>query len=373
MTEQETLYTITLSLTPHLKTKTQRQLLEAFGSATAVYENRLNPAAVLPKASRTAKEALATLDKQLKRAEQELAFINRYHIRALSIRDDAYPARLKDCPDAPIILFCKGNADLNTPYVISMVGTRKATPYGKKLCQDFVAELKDLCPHVLIVSGLAYGIDIHSHRAALNNQIPTVAILAHGLDTIYPASHRDDALRMMENGALLTEFVSRTNADKKNFIVRNRIIAGMADAIVVVESGEKGGALITAQFASDYNRDVFVFPGRTSDQYSIGCNRLASQNKAAIILSARDLIDDMGWQRRLKTMNADETMQRELFPELNPEEQQIVNLLKTSGAMPINSLAEKLGKPVHLIASLLVNLEIKGVTESIPGGKHKLL
>lgn len=372
MNEKETLYSIALSRTPHLSLRTQRSLLETFGSATAVYENRHNPSAVVPKASGTLKKALYDLDRQMPRAEQELAFAEHYQIRCLCLNDAAYPRRLKECPDAPVVLFCKGAADLNAPFVISMVGTRSCTPYGKELCRSFVADLKTLCPRALIASGLAYGIDINSHRAAILNSLPTVAVLAHGLDAIYPASHRDDALKMMENGGLITEYLSGTNADKRNFIARNRIIAGISDAVVVVESGEKGGALITAEFAADYNRDVFAFPGRADDIHSIGCNRLVREHKAQLILSAQDLVDDMGWQHPLSKLDPNTTIERELFPELNAEEQKIADMLSGGQAMAVHVLAEKTGLPIYLAASLLVRMEIKGVVKSEKGEKYRL-
>lgn len=373
MNEQEILYHIALTLTPQLKIQAQRRLIEAFGSATNVFQNRHNPNSALPDATPLLKETLKSLEGQLKRAEEELTFIQRYHIRCLCIGDTDYPSRLKECPDAPIILYYKGRASLNAPHVVSMVGTRRCTEYGKDLCRHFAADLKTLCPDTLIVSGLAYGIDIHSQRAALNNHLNTVAVLAHGLDTIYPSIHRDDALQMIEHGGLLTEFKSKTTPERRNFISRNRIIAGIADAVVVVESGEKGGALITADFALNYNREVFTFPGRTTDEFSIGCNRLVSNNKATIILNAKDLTTAMDWKQMPNPEKPETYVQRELFPDLNPEERQIVDLLKTADAIHVNAIAEKLGMPIHRVSACLVNLEIIGVVKSLRGSMYKLL
>ena len=225
---------------------------------------------------------------------------------------------------------------------------------------------------MLVVSGLAYGIDIHSHRAALDNAVDTVGVLAHGLDQIYPRLHRDTAVQMTSQGGLLTEFMSRTNADKVNFVRRNRIVAGMADATIVVESAEKGGALITADIAMSYHRDVFAFPGRVGDPYSQGCNRLIRDSKAALLQNAQEFMEAMGWQPRSSENQKDKGIQGELFPDLCEEEQRIVDCLRQSECLQINALAVATNLPVHKLSAFLFNLEMKGIVRLLSGGMYRL-
>ena len=278
---------------------------------------------------------------------------------------------MRECDDAPLALFYRGNADLNALHVINMVGTRHATPYGQDICTRFLADLSVLCPNTLIVSGLAYGIDIHAHRAALQNHFKTIGVLAHGLDRIYPAEHRKTAVSMLEQGGLLTEFTSGTNPDRQNFVKRNRIVAGMSDATVVIESAAKGGALITAELAESYHRDCFAFPGRCNDEYSIGCNNLIRKNQAVLITSAEDLVKAMGWESSPKT---EKTVQRELFPDLSEEE---VRIVKRLGKMPeglqINTLVIDTNIPVNRMSALLFELEMKGVIRALAGGVYRLI
>jgi DNA processing protein len=278
---------------------------------------------------------------------------------------------LRECDDAPLALFYRGNADLNALHVINMVGTRHATPYGQDICTRFLADLSVLCPNALIVSGLAYGIDIHAHRAALQNHFKTIGVLAHGLDRIYPAEHRKTAVSMLEQGGLLTEFTSGTNPDRQNFVKRNRIVAGMSDATVVIESAAKGGALITAELAESYHRDCFAFPGRCNDEYSIGCNNLIRKNQAVLITSAEDLVKAMGWENSPKT---EKTVQRELFPDLSEEEERIVKRLgKMSEGLQINTLVIDTNIPVNRMSALLFELEMKGVIRALAGGVYRLI
>ena len=282
MTEQETLYMMALTRVPALNLTGLHVLIEEMGSATAVYENRKRMREVLSSASQNTLDALASMDSHLARAEQEWEFCQQNHIRPLGLHDEDYPQRLRDCPDAPVLLYYLGTSDLNATHIVSMVGTRQITPYGKDLCRSFVHDLREACPDVLIVSGLAYGIDVHSHRAALDEGLPTIGVLAHGLNQIYPTHHRATAMQMVSQGGLLTEYMSGTAIDKRNFVQRNRIVAGMADAVVVVESAERGGSLITAEIALSYNRQVWAFPGRIYDSYSAGCNNLIASNSASL-------------------------------------------------------------------------------------------
>ena len=304
------------------------------------------------------------------RAEQEMEFVEKNRLSCLTLKDEAYPSRLRECEDAPIVLFFKGNTDFNRLHVIDMVGTRRATDYGKQFCADFLRDLAVLCPDVLVVSGLAYGIDIHAHQAALANHLPTVAVLAHGLDRIYPAVHRRTAAEMLTQGGLLTEFMSGTNPDRQNFVKRNRIVAGLSDATLVVESGPKGGSLITAEIAESYQRDCFAFPGRVGDTYSTGCNVLIQKNRAALIQSAEDVVKAMNWDH---TPVVPQVVQRQLFPELTPEEEQVVtHLKKHPDGIQVNTLVVETNIAINRMTSLLFNLEMKGVVRALAGGVYKL-
>ena len=373
MTEQETLYSIALSFVPRLNILNRKMLLEKMGSATEIFEQRRNLREFIPHANKETLEALAVMDIHLKRAEEELAFVQAGHIQCLGFYDEEYPARLRECPDAPTLLYYRGSSSLNAKHIISVVGTRQVTPYGRDLCHQFVKELKKLCPDTLVVSGLAYGVDIHCHRAALEQGMDTVGVLAHGLDQIYPRFHRDTAVQMVLHGGLLTEFPSRSTAEKLHFIQRNRIVAGMADATIVVESAKKGGSLITAGISEDYGRDVFAFPGRIGDTYSEGCNSLIQGNRAGLITNAEDFVKAMGWETECnlrKQMN--DGLQQELFPDLTEEEQRIVEALTGADSKQINILAVETSLSIGKLTSLLFNLEMKGVVRLLSGGCYRL-
>jgi DNA processing protein len=301
------------------------------------------------------------------RVEQEIVFMEKNNITPLFYLDSNYPKRLTYCEDAPVMLYYKGNADLNTTKVISIVGTRDATEYGKKICEKLIADLAE--HHVLIVSGLAYGIDICAHRAALDTNLPTVCALAHGLDRIYPSIHKATAQKMLENGGWLTDFTSNTNPDRENFPRRNRIVAGMADATVVIESKKNGGSLITADIANSYNRDVFAFPGRIDDECSEGCNNFIKQNKAALIQSAADLVYILGWEQA-KTKKAPQ--QKQLFLELSADEELLVNALKGKSVVSIDDLCFASKLPMSKVSALLLTLEFSGIVKSFPGKAYGL-
>ncbi len=373
MTEQEILHTMALTRIPRVNTAMQRRLLTELGSASAVFEHRHHIREVIPDASDKLAASLAQMELYATRAEEELEFALRNKIRCLCYNDSDYPFRLRECDDAPLLLYYKGNAELNRAHVINMVGTRHCTEYGKDICRRFVAELKDLYPDVLIVSGLAYGVDIHSHRAALDHNLDTVGVLAHGLDQIYPRLHRDTAVKMVSQGGLLTEFMSRTNADKVNFVRRNRIVAGMADATIVVESADKGGALITADIAMSYHREVFAFPGRVGDPYSQGCNRLIRDSKAALLQNARDFANAIGWVPCPCPEKQERGMQIKLFPDLNEDEQRIIDCLQQKEELQMNALAISVNLPVHKLSALLFNLEMKGIVRMLNGGMYRLV
>ena len=374
MTDQETLYMMALTQVPSLSLTNLHLLVEEIGSATAVYENRHAAKDLLPAASQNTCAAIGAMDSYLQRAAQELDFCRKSGIRCLGLTDEDYPQRLRDCPDAPVLLYSMGTADLNARHVVSMVGTRQITSYGKDLCRSFVADLKSLCPDALVVSGLAYGVDVHCHRAALEDGLPTVGVLAHGLDQIYPRMHRETAKQMVGQGGLLTEYMSGTAIDKRNFVQRNRIVAGMADAVVVVESAAKGGSLITADIALSYNRQVWAFPGRIHDTYSSGCNQLIFSNKASLLTDAKDFCLAMGWTDDMqhRQMLAEEGIQQELFVDYTPEEQRILKALAKSDGVQINVLSVETDVPVSQLSSLLFTLEMKGAVQMLVGGKYKL-
>ena len=304
----------------------------------------------------------------LRQAEKEVDFIIKNDICAISYDDDNYPANLADCIDAPVILFKKGNANLNSDKILAVVGTRRSTKYGEELCERLVADFKEQCPDAVIISGLAYGIDVSAHKASLNNNISTVGVLAHGLDRIYPDSHYHIARQMINNGALLSEYISGTTPEKGNFLARNRIIAGIANATLIVESSEKGGAMVTAGIASSYCRDLFAFPGRISDSRSKGCNNLIRDNKAALVTSGSDIIRMMNW--------ADETLvqnkQLTIDFDLSDEEKAIFDILEKKGSLHITQLSVDLDISVIRLNSVLLDMEFQNIVKSMPGAMYRL-
>lgn len=304
----------------------------------------------------------------LEKAEEELRFIDKNGIEVIFYTDSAYPKRLKNCNDSPVLLFSKGNANLNVQHVVSIVGTRNATEYGKQLCRQLVEELQQY--NVLIVSGLALGIDVAAHKEALKLNMPTVGVLGHGLDRLYPGQNRSTAEKMLLNGALLSEYPSGTIPDRENFPQRNRIVAGMADAIVVIEAGIKGGALITAEIANSYNRDVFAFPGRVGDDYSEGCNFIIRNNKAQLLTCAADLAYSLGWEKVSDIKPVEQFM---LPIDLSRDEQMIFDVLRQhSGPVAIDDLTLKTNLPTSLLAMNLLNMEMQGYIRSLPGKVYSL-
>ncbi len=308
-------------------------------------------------------------DEALLQADIEIAFIQKHKIKTFFYLDEGYPVHLKECPDSPILLYFKGDADLNNDKIISIIGTRNATDYGLEICKQIIEGLAHL--KILVVSGLAYGIDICAHKAALDNHLSTVGVLAHGLDRIYPAVHKPVAKQMIESqGGLLTEYRINTNPDRENFPSRNRIVAGMAHATLVIESGKRGGALITAEIANSYNKDVFAVPGRIGDTYSEGCHYLIKNNKAAMIESAEDIISMMGWKTTEKNKKI---KQKKLFTDLTPEEEKLIAVLKENGESSIDYLCLQSQISMGKAASALLNLEFEEVVKNLPGKRYKLV
>ena len=374
MNEQEIFYAMALTRLTNFNFQQALELYRTVGSAQMIYEHRNDIGDIVEDCSPRLIEALKDWDEPMKRAESELKFMQEHQIRALTLNDDDYPQRLCECPDAPIVLYYRGNADLNQAKVINIVGTRQCTQYGQDLIRRFISGLREHCPEVLIVSGLAYGVDINAHRQALENGYPTVGVLAHGLDQIYPYRHRETAAQMLNHGGLLTEFMTQTNADKPNFVRRNRIVAGMSDACIVVESAAKGGGLITAEIAQSYDRAVFAFPGAVGMTYSEGCNNLIRDNGAALISNANDFVKAMGWQEEARRQRVlSDGIERNLFPDLSPDETKIVSLLQQTNDLQLNILSVKSGIPIGQLTALLFQLEMKGVVKPLAGGMYHLL
>lgn len=369
MERNHLVYKIAISLIPGVGTVTAKKLIAYTGSIEAVFREPASKLQKIPGVGTWLAKKVTTPGK-IEKAEKEFDYIQKNNIRALYYLDEDYPERLKHCPDAPIILFLKGDLDLNRSKVISIVGTRRATERGKNICNQLVSDLAERKHNPVIVSGLAYGIDVCSHKAALKNNLPTVAVLGHGLDTLYPATHKSVADEILIKGALVTDFMSYEKPEKNNFVKRNRIIAGLADATIIVESGYKGGALITADLANSYNRDVFAFPGRINDNYSQGCNRLIKINKAALIEGVKDLEYIMGWDPPGKQKEA---VQKQLFRELSQEETKLVNILKNLGDLPIDSICLEAEMPVSKVSPILLNLEFSGMIKTLPGKVYTLL
>lgn len=372
--EQEIFYAMALTRLTNFNYQQALELYRAVGSAQMLFEHRNEIGDILKDCSPRLVEALKDWDEPMRRAEAELRFMEEHRVSALTLNSDDYPQRLTECPDAPIVLYYTGNADLNQAKVISIVGTRQITAYGQDLIRRFISELRAYCPQVLIVSGLAYGVDINAHRQALENGYETVGVLAHGLDQIYPYRHRDTAAQMLNHGGLLTEFMSLTNADKPNFVRRNRIVAGMADSVILIESAAKGGGLITAEIAQSYARSVFAFPGNVGQPFSEGCNNLIRDNGAGLISNAQDFVKAMDWMDETLRQRANaDGIERNLFPELTPEEQQVVSLLKESNDLQLNIITVKTGIPIGRLTALLFQLEMKGVVKPLAGGMYHLL
>ncbi len=360
-------YRIAISLIPGIGSVLARNLVAYAGSVEGVFKQPHQALLKIPGIGEL--NAKKIKDKDIfDRAEKEIKFIEKYKIDVCFFTDTDYPRRLKNCTDAPVLFYSKGMMNLDEERIVSIVGTRNATDYGKAVCEELIKGFANRNYPVLVVSGLAYGIDIQAHKSALKHNIPTVGVVGHGLDKIYPSLHADIARKMVENGGLVADFPSGTKIDPANFIRRNRIIAGLADATIVVESAEKGGALITADIASSYNRDVFAFPGRSNDTYSRGCNRLIRLNGADLIEGIDDLEFFMGWESSKK----EKIVQSTLFTDLTAEEKKVVDLLETKEKLFIDQISGELNMPTSKASALLLNMEFKNLLVALPGKIYKL-
>lgn len=367
---EELFYDIALTQMPGIGDVYAKKLVAFSESSKAIFTEKKSNLLKIPGVGTALVKAIADTNTSeiFKRAEEEVEFIKKHKIKALNFKDSEYPRRLQHCTDSPYLLFYKGNADLNNTKVLGIVGTRKVTEYGIKLTQSIVKHFEG--KNVLIVSGLAYGVDIESHRAALQCNLNTIGVVAHGLDMIYPSTHKSIASRMVKQGGILTDFLSKTNPDRENFPKRNRIVAGMCDAIVVVEAAEGGGALITADIANSYSRDVFAIPGRAGDTYSEGCNNLIKYHKAALACSGADIEKALGWEEKPSKKN---NIQKQLWVELNPDESIVLNTLTISGIATLDEIAINSGLPVGKTSSTLLTLELNGTVKSLPGKRYQVM
>lgn len=345
-----------------------KNLVGYLGSPHAVFVEKRQNLEKIPGIGEGLAHAIISQKDVLIRADQELNSIHKHGWQVYGYTEKEYPYRLKECIDAPVVLYVRGNIDLNKRRFVAFVGTRNITDYGRSTCETLIDDLSQLIPEVVIVSGLAYGVDITAHKSALKQHIPTIGVVAHGLDRVYPSAHTSIAAKMITDGAIVTEYPIGTEPDKPNFVQRNRIIAGLCDAVVIVESASRGGALLTADAANQYNREVFAVPGRIGDIRSAGCNDLIRSNKAALIESASDLLEAMSWESK---RNSSQTIQPHLFS-LTEEEQAVIALLRQHDTLQINQLTIKLKKPVEKLFPLLIELEFKGYIRCLPGSVYKV-
>jgi DNA processing protein len=360
MNETELYYLLALQKVEGVGDIVAKKLLTHCGDAATIFNSKASQLASIDGIGSVLISKLK--DKSVfAKAEAELKYIENNEIKVSYFQDKSYPERLKHCIDGPLLLFSTGTIDFNNRKIISIVGTRKITSYGTEFCKSLISELAPLNP--IIVSGFAYGVDIVAHQAAIENDLQTIGIVAHGLDQIYPSSHKKYVSKMEQNGGFMTEYWSGTNPEKENFVKRNRIVAGISEATIVIESAIKGGSLITANLANDYNRDVFAVPGRTSDKLSLGCNNLIKTQKANLLTSAADLVYILNWDIE-KTSRS---VQKKLFVTLENEEQKIYDYLLKSGKEILDIIALECDLPIYKISGILLNMELKGVVRPLPG------
>jgi DNA processing protein len=360
MNEQDLFYLLALLKVEGVGDIMAKKLLNHCGNAEAIFKSKSSQLATIDGVGSV---LLKNLNNKVifESADRELKFIKQNDINTLFYQEENYPDRLKHCIDGPLLLFASGNIEFKNRKIISIVGTRQITSYGTEFCKNLIADLAPLNP--IIVSGFAYGVDIVAHQAAMEHDLQTIGIVAHGLNQIYPKTHAKYVAKMEKNGGFMTEFWSNSNPEKENFVRRNRIVAGIAEATIVIESAERGGSLITANIANDYNRDVFAVPGRTSDKYSQGCNNLIKTQRANLLTSAADLIYILNWDLEKET----KPVQKQLFVSLDDEEQKIYNYLQQNGKEILDIIALKCEFPIYKISSLLLNMELKGVIRPLPG------
>jgi len=361
----ELLYQISLTLVNNIGSVQARLLLEHFKTAEAIFKAKKKDLSLIEGIGEIRASQIKAFD-NFSEAEDEIKFVEKHHIQPLFITEDNYPKKLLHCYDAPTMLYYRGTADLNNKKTVSIIGTRTNTDYGKQVTEQLIENLKE--QNVTIVSGLAFGIDAIAHKAAVKNCLPTIGVLAHGLDSIYPAQHKSLAKEMLLNGGLLTEFKKNTKADKHNFPRRNRIVAGISDATIVIETAASGGSMITAELAYNYNRDLFAVPGKVNDIKSFGCLKLIQQNKATLFTNVEQMLEELGWEEKTKTIKK----QRELFIELTADEKIIVDIIKEKDGVSIDEIFLKSDLSSSSVAAAILNLELQNALISLPGKMYKI-
>lgn len=382
------LHTIALTLIPGLTPSQQLDLLRHYGDAEAIIMRPEETLRDINEALRVPciKAITAGRGKALLLAQQEEEFCRMHSIQILPITSEGYPRRLRDCPDAPVVLYYRGAADLNAAHIIAVVGTRQITEYGKQVCLRFTERLAEILPDALVISGLAYGVDIHAQRGCMDHNLATIGVVAHGLDQVYPATHRNDARRMIkQGGGILTEYPRGTRPLQGNFLRRNRIVAGMSDATIIVESAEHSGSLVTARLADSYGRLIFAVPGRINDPYSVGCNNLIMQQKARPALSIDTIISELGWwidtvpyhneHNQLNLFDTPEfaaPLAAKHFPTLSPEQHAIVAALTGADGLSTADIAAKAGIAASDVTAALFDMEMEGIVKVLPGSLYNL-
>lgn len=360
MKDQELFYLLALLKVDGVGDIMGKKLLHSFGNAESIFKAKNSQLAAVDGIGSVLLKNLK--DKSVfDKAEKELSFIKNNNIQTSFFQNESYPERLKHCLDGPILIFTAGKLDLKNRKIISIVGTRQITSYGTEFCRKLIEDLAPLDP--VIVSGFAYGVDIVAHQAAIDHNLQTIGVLAHGLNQIYPKSHKKYMAKMEENGGFITEFWSDSNPDKEKFVRRNRIVAGMSEATIVIESADKGGSLITANMANEYNRDVFAVPGRVTDKYSQGCNNLIKTQKASVLTNVADLIYMLNWDIKEKP----KPIQKLLFVDLEPEEQKVYDFLQVNGKELLDIIAIQCDFPIFKMSGILLNMELKGLIRPLPG------
>ncbi|WP_044223142.1 DNA-processing protein DprA [Chitinophaga pinensis] len=368
--QEELRHQIALTQIPQIGDIVAKKLLAHFGSASEVLNASRKELGNIPDIGIVRADAIFQF-RDYRKADKEIDFLEKHNIQAIFYTSTAYPKRLHHCADSPVMLYYKGTTNLNAARMVSIVGTRTPGEYGKNMCAQLVEALTS--HNVVIISGMAYGIDIIAHKRAVQQRIPTIGVLAHGLDRIYPQQHRSTAMEMIDNGGLLTEFPSYTQPDRQHFPMRNRIVAGIADATIVIESGTQGGSMITADIANSYNKDVFAIPGRANDPHAAGCNELIRTNKAMLITSATDFLQTMGWHTDNTPSAVKFNPQKELFITLDDAEKHIVTLFSGDAEKHIDELRKESHLPGSQVNSLVLKLEMRHVLKSLPGQKYQLV
>ncbi|UGS23620.1 DNA-processing protein DprA [Flavobacterium channae] len=367
MTQSDLYYTLALMQVEGVGDVIAKKLIQNCGNAAEVFASKKSHLQTIDGIGSVVIKNLQ--DKSVfAKAESELQFISKENISTTYFQSENYPERLKHCFDCPVLLFQAGNIDLQNRRIISIVGTRQITTYGMEFTKRLIEDITPLNP--IIVSGFAYGVDIYAHQIAMDCGLQTIGVLAHGLNQIYPKVHKKYMVKMEQNGGFLTEFWSTSKPDKENFIKRNRIVAGISEATIVIESAEKGGSLVTANLANEYNRDVFAVPGRISDKYSQGCNNLIKTQRANLLSSAADLVYILNWELQRESQKV---VQKQLFITLTEEEQTIYNYLQRTGKELMDIIALECDFPIYKISTILLNMELKGIIRPLPGKMFELV